>query len=361
MPPSPPPSNPTKNEVDEEDYTRDPESSDEEILPPAVVEVVATSHTPFPDRRQVDEAGDQRTPCTNPLANEKRKTIHEESNDGDDAVFDEYDRSKRRKTVMTPNIHALPESKHDRASVALQNATYRTRTQLPQKYGQRERSKKFKTVELPPPPPPVEKPKFIQPRQLPAASSPKRPRAGFRVTRSSDVALHGDADVDVASPSSLLSDLSSVPDSPSSEELKALNLPVPKSYRTEIECAICSSVVSRAIREDFDDIHQQGPRLNYKWQQRFCRYHRQHESRIVWEQRGYPDINWDKLYGRLGSRTYTKHLKKILAGHTHSVYRDQLATRLEEGGILSVQQSLAGEGRVGVGVGYYGPRGEKML
>lgn len=188
--------------------------------------------------------------------------------------------------------------------------------------------------------------------------------AGFQVPKTSagDVAF-GAADTEAFDDggSPYLSDLSSPPSSPGVEEVNALGLPAAGPYVPKSECTICGEQVELFLKQDFEDEYNKGKQLNFKWQQRFCRYHKQHTARLLWKERGYPEIDWDKLGQRIRSRKHSAHLRRVLNGETDSMYRKQLEETLK-GRSKSLLQSVKDDpNKKGASVGYYGPRGEKLM
>jgi hypothetical protein len=156
-----------------------------------------------------------------------------------------------------------------------------------------------------------------------------------------------------------LSPLSSAPSSPEVEEIQDLNLPDAQPYCPKTECSICRSSVDLFLKEQFEDQFTLGKHKSYKWQQRFCRYHKQHEAKQLWQERGYPTIHWDGLERRMIS--FHSHLEKVIAGKTPSHYRDELAERLKGRTKTTLQAVNSEDVKGGAHVGYYGPRGEKAM
>lgn len=131
------------------------------------------------------------------------------------------------------------------------------------------------------------------------------------------------------------------------------------AYTLTVECTMCGQQIDRFLKEDFEDKFTPGRQLSYKWQQRFCTYHKQQDGKIIWEERGYPEIDWDHLEQRF--RRHKSRLLAVVDGKTKSFYRDRLSERLKER-LNTTIEVLSAENvkRVAV-VGYYGPRGERMM
>ncbi|RMY64862.1 hypothetical protein D0863_09513 [Hortaea werneckii] len=101
-------------------------------------------------------------------------------------------------------------------------------------------------------------------------------------------------------------------------------------------------------------------------------------ARETWHARGYPArISWEDLPRRMSEPRHIRHVKQVMKGQRESVFRKRLEGRvLRKGGAETALQALAAEeeaeekggvegkemtARKGCKVGYYGPRGEKMM
>ncbi|KAI7554178.1 hypothetical protein KC331_g724 [Hortaea werneckii] len=174
-----------------------------------------------------------------------------------------------------------------------------------------------------------------------------------------------------------LSPLSSAPSSPEITASGPLNRPSSPSALTR-PCPICNEPIPFLQHESFADQYSQPRTLTYQWQQRFCRYHRQQTAQETWHARGYPArIAWEDLQRRMSEARHIRHVRQVTKGQRESVFRKGLEERvLRKGGAETALQALAaeeeeegkegGEGqgttaRKGCRVGYYGPRGEKMM
>ncbi|EMC95265.1 hypothetical protein BAUCODRAFT_157740 [Baudoinia panamericana UAMH 10762] len=153
------------------------------------------------------------------------------------------------------------------------------------------------------------------------------------------------------------SSLSDYPDSP-----QLVNVEVRCAAPRSPECAICGDAVMPSLREDFEDQHGlRGVAFTYKWQQRFCRYHKLHHARDVWEQRGFPDIDWDGLPTRLKQRKHTTHIKRVISGEIESSFRREWEAKVKKGARSLQQAADDDDGARRASAGYYGPRGEKLM
>ncbi|CAK4023506.1 Hypothetical predicted protein [Lecanosticta acicola] len=125
---------------------------------------------------------------------------------------------------------------------------------------------------------------------------------------------------------------------------------------SSVTCPFCDEEIERHVREDFED--RFGKHHSYKWQRRFCGYHKQREAESRWQERKYPDIDWAGLSKRM--RKHDDFLISILNDTVDSHYRRELQSKLKPGS-KSAKQSYQAEMKPGASVGYYGPRGEKLL
>lgn len=218
----------------------------------------------------------------------------------------------------------------------------------------------------------AEKPLFRRPKAQTYTTAPEEgKRAGFKAapqTKTKQAAA--DAIEGLSSPS--LSSLSDLPSSPDLEEIQDLNLPAPKAYAPQAlktECTMCHEQVDFILHERFVDEFNKGRTLNYQWQQRFCRWHKQHSAKETWRERGYPEIDWRKLKERMLEQRHMDHVNKILYGESDSTYRKQLEETVRKGGAKTTIQAFKvdeTEDKRGSGirkgtVGYYGPRGERLM
>ncbi|CAK7214866.1 hypothetical protein SBRCBS47491_002296 [Sporothrix bragantina] len=86
--------------------------------------------------------------------------------------------------------------------------------------------------------------------------------------------------------------------------------------------------------------------LKFDEKVRFCRGHKQHDSRAAWTARGYPVIDWAALPARL--LKYEEHVKDVILGTTPSPFRVAWESTAFSASSLSAP-------------GYYGRRGLRVL
>ena len=358
-PPTPPATSSTRSSTsqnsvkkeEEEDINRDPVSSDEEkpigdqrsnFVPPQG-DGAADEVPKAPKARSQHSASHENT------TSRRSNGMDNRSSDSENAVFGSQAPRKRQKRGPFNNVHAQKIA-----------ATYTVRNKL---------RKTSKTSGF-------NQPRATESKSLRAAAGPqfKAPKGGdmfefgtpesppnFQPSKTPD-------DVSMVDPtdeqgfyslSSPLSSLSSPPSSPEVEEIKDLDLPAPQAYVQKTECTICGQDIELFLKQDFEDEFTRGKQMNYRWQQRFCRYHKQHEAKQVWQRGGYPEIEWDGLERRM--RRHHSHLKDVMGGGKASYHREQLSERLKSRSKTAMQTLNETGPKRGASVGYYGPRGEKIM
>ncbi|KAK3630086.1 hypothetical protein LTR56_002627 [Elasticomyces elasticus] len=155
-----------------------------------------------------------------------------------------------------------------------------------------------------------------------------------------------------------LSDLSDAASSPPPEVVASFNLPC--AVR-RLECAVCGDSVTISQREDFEDRFEQAKVWSYKWQQRFCRYHKQTEASQLWIERGYPMVDWIRLESRLKQSPHFEHIERIISGEISSAFRKQFQKKVKSRAKTLLQAADDENAGKGGSAGYYGPRGEKLM
>lgn len=124
----------------------------------------------------------------------------------------------------------------------------------------------------------------------------------------------------------------------------------------EPQCPMCGASVQQ---EDLDDFESQHPGMGFRSQQLFCRMHKRRESEDEWKRRSYPDIDWEELPCRL--RKYRPEIDEILTKPVVSYFRSEMAKRLRRGKDRNLMMHVQYEGLQNCSVGYYGPRGMKVM
>ncbi|KAF7195283.1 hypothetical protein HII31_03489 [Pseudocercospora fuligena] len=126
-----------------------------------------------------------------------------------------------------------------------------------------------------------------------------------------------------------------------------------------VKCGHCGEALKRSLLEDFQDEVLRGRELTYKWQKRFCRWHQQQNAEAQWRERGYPEIDWKQLPLRM--HAHDSFLKDIVNDQVDSHYRDELKNKSKKSR-KDLEHVITGhDSRGGASMGYYGPKGEKMI
>ncbi|KAI6874866.1 hypothetical protein KC338_g1051 [Hortaea werneckii] len=412
---TPPSSNNTSNEglkrkreETEEEIYADPESSDDEsatvlkphksVLPPNPPEDRAgfQHKPPVPD---VDGPADVKSKAASAFQQPKsssvdsagRRTADDEAaqlSSDEGGIFQE---AKRRRTgpkvpgkpyekqpSAISNIHAQPKSNQPlRGKKTSYGRKEVQRKQVREKEKKAKEEQRQKEEEQAQAEAAAKRPTFKQPVHKPihANNVGNQTRATFNSAPGNPDPKSQASKQTPSSPS--LSPLSSAPNSPDLTAAQPLNHPTSPSSLTR-PCPICNEPIPFLQHESFADQYSQPRTLTYQWQQRFCRYHRQQTARETWHARGYPArISWEDLPRRMSEPRHIRHVKQVMKGQRESVFRKRLEERvLRKGGAETALQALAAEeeaeekggvegkemtARKGCKVGYYGPRGEKMM
>ncbi|CAK1364006.1 hypothetical protein CB0940_04024 [Cercospora beticola] len=131
----------------------------------------------------------------------------------------------------------------------------------------------------------------------------------------------------------------------------------PDSDDGNITCTICDERVRRLLKEEFEDEVLDNRPWSYKWQQRFCTWHKRRTVREIWQERGYPEIDWSNLRKRM--RKHDRFLSDVLNDRVASHHREKLKDQSKNG--RSRQKDIVAEGTSKFTMGYYGPRGERRV
>lgn len=123
-----------------------------------------------------------------------------------------------------------------------------------------------------------------------------------------------------------------------------------------VRCSICSNLVKKTLRETYEDQTLLGRPWTFKWQQRFCTWHKKQTAQEMWDEKGYPAINWDQLHQRM--RKHDEFLSDILHDQVTSDHRTRLQRDSKQG---RKRQKDIVEGTSKFTMGYYGPRGERRV
>ncbi|KAK4156898.1 RTC4-like domain-containing protein [Chaetomidium leptoderma] len=116
-------------------------------------------------------------------------------------------------------------------------------------------------------------------------------------------------------------------------------------------CPLCRKEVERTHLDEFNANH---PRITVANMRKFCEQHKRRSARETWTRRGYPDIDWHGLDGRM-ARHYGQ-LARILEDGAPSHYGDAFRGAVRAGRNRTLLHSDAN-----LTPGYYGLRGLRAM
>ncbi|EKG22198.1 hypothetical protein MPH_00526 [Macrophomina phaseolina MS6] len=154
--------------------------------------------------------------------------------------------------------------------------------------------------------------------------------------------------------------LSSPPDSDTvnDEEIELSQPPAAGNYEQPAKCPICRAPVDRLLLEEW-----QGGQsfMRIRKQMAFCEAHKRAAAREEYSARDYPaEINFKTLPQRI--EVFREELVEIVRRERASAFRDAVEEEARKGqGRNLVALSKADEGLTGLSVGYYGPRGRRVM
>lgn len=359
---------------DEEDILRDPESSDDEKVPPRPVfanaSIVDGAQDEQPKTAQFKSLQPQdlsthpeqgrtawkqttRPQLRSPESTRSKRSNESEeqeqgSSDIDNQLWSSQGSSKRVKTAsgITGNIHGAKrkiKTQYGRKASAARSSgqsVFKERT-------------KAEKVEEP------KRPKFELAKGVDDMHRFQGNQSAQAEFKTPDQNVQAGAR-DSLSPS--LSSFSSVPDSPDVEEIAKFNLPAPAPYCATATCDICGASVDKLMKENFQDQYTKGKQMSFRWQQRFCRHHKQQTAKEEWQRRGWPDIDWAGLEQRM--YRFDDRLRDVICNPAQSEWKQDLRRQKRPSKSKLPEVGAAGdepEIETRAWTGYYGPRGEKVM
>ncbi|KAG6067659.1 hypothetical protein E4U32_003251 [Claviceps aff. humidiphila group G2b] len=118
--------------------------------------------------------------------------------------------------------------------------------------------------------------------------------------------------------------------------------------KPEAVCPWCGEEVDAKLLQDFS----KGQRLNVRQQTRFCHQHKKKSAEEAWQQKNYPQVEWDSIETR-----FARHRAPLLAiingrpSHFRTIHKGNIET--------GRARSMKKEGNMNPG--YYGPRGFNIM
>ena len=99
--------------------------------------------------------------------------------------------------------------------------------------------------------------------------------------------------------------------------------------------------------------------MNFRQQYEICKLHKIAEAKQDWQERRYPEIDWDALDARLSR--FQPVILRILDGEERSEFAEQLALMMNQEKMKTVMSRLNGADLEGMVPGYYGTKGGRMM
>ncbi|CCE33078.1 hypothetical protein E4U22_001209 [Claviceps purpurea] len=118
--------------------------------------------------------------------------------------------------------------------------------------------------------------------------------------------------------------------------------------KPEAVCPWCGAEVDAKLLHDFS----KGQRLNVRLQTKFCHEHKKKSAVEAWQQKNYPQVEWDSIETR-----FARHRAPLLAiingrpSHFRTIHKGNIET--------GKARSMKKEGNMNPG--YYGPRGFNIM
>lgn len=127
----------------------------------------------------------------------------------------------------------------------------------------------------------------------------------------------------------------------------------------KIVCPICGDKVESEFKDNFQTDFCRGRRMNMRLQEKFCQAHKARNALDIWQDRGYPKIDWSTLKDRC--KAHHQHLRNVLDGTYDSPFRLQHAKMLNRAKGGTVASAAKSGNFTGLRAGYYGTKGEKLM
>ncbi|PSR90441.1 RTC4-like domain-domain-containing protein, partial [Coniella lustricola] len=119
----------------------------------------------------------------------------------------------------------------------------------------------------------------------------------------------------------------------------------------KIICPICEDLVDEELLQTFS----KGLKMDVARQAKFCRLHKKKSAEQIWEAKGYPNIEWSELKGRI--ERHHDHIKSLIAGKASETHFGSLLMEKIKSGqnrtLLKTDDYLS--------PGYYGLRGMSLM
>ena len=135
------------------------------------------------------------------------------------------------------------------------------------------------------------------------------------------------------------------------------DIPIYNATAKPAVCPMCKQPVDKSYLEDFCEADT---RMSLRQQSQFCKAHKERSAKSEWEERGYPEIDWQQLDTRITK--FHPFMDDVLLRRKSSFYRNAFEDTLKSGKNKTLQESLmGGDETEGTSPGYYGGRGAKVM
>ncbi|RJE20501.1 hypothetical protein PHISCL_07171 [Aspergillus sclerotialis] len=128
-----------------------------------------------------------------------------------------------------------------------------------------------------------------------------------------------------------------------------------KSKPAQSLCPVCNEEVDPQLLEAF----LAKPRRRVRDQLQFCESHQRTTAENQWQEKGYPNIDWDNFEQRI--QGHFADIEKLLVPDSPSYYHNVLVDTLKSGKAKNFRLTLAGDGLEKISCGYYGTRGSTVM
>ena len=166
-----------------------------------------------------------------------------------------------------------------------------------------------------------------------------------------------DAASTVSSPLSSLDGSTLVSSQDGAPIITSADIPIYNTTTKPAVCPMCKQPVDRSYLEEFCKVDT---RMSLRQQSQFCKAHKERSAKSEWEERGYPEIDWQQLDTRITK--FHTFMDDVLLRRKSSFYRNAFEDTLKSGKNKTLQESLMGGDEIeGTCPGYYGGRGAKVM
>lgn len=180
------------------------------------------------------------------------------------------------------------------------------------------------------------------------SKSPSPPPATFKLPATLSELKLRPPNVDMSIDSSFLDSFAEVDDHNNKEGTTSNEVLDRPEAEARAVCPWCGDPVDEMLLVEFS----KGKRLNVRQQSKFCQKHKKQTATETWEQRSYPQVEWDGLGDRFSK--YRSDMLGIVKGEA-SHFRSIHEQNIQAGKARSMKKEE------NMNPGYYGPRGFNLM